>query len=282
MWRMENILLEIRDLSVTFRQPMPFQALKNINLKLYQGQLLALVGESGSGKTTLSRSILRLFENRPDVEVTGHIFYEGREIYPGLNMNLKSLRGQKIGMIFQEPLLALNPVFRVGNQICETMRYHLSMSKKEAKNSILELFQQLGLESPEKIYRFYPHQLSGGMRQRIMIAMVIACRPQLVIADEPTSALDANLKNAILSRLVNLCQHNEMTMIFITHDIHLAQKYAQHIVVLQKGEIIEEGTAHKVATDPQHPYTKRLMYHSRSNALQEMSFLQDMMIVTTM
>jgi ABC-type glutathione transport system ATPase component len=230
-----HILVQIKNLSVFYGHGHRIAALKNISLTCSQGEILAIVGASGSGKSTLACAILQLLD--ASAQMTGIIQYNGAEIYPHAALPVQSLRGRKIAMIFQEPLLAFNPVFRIGHQIAETMCQHLQVSKSQAHEKIAGLFAQLGLEPAERIYRSFPHELSGGMRQRAMIAMAVSCNPELIIADEPTSSLDYELKHEIMSLLSGYSARLSASLLLITHDISLATEYSHRILILEKGKI---------------------------------------------
>jgi oligopeptide/dipeptide ABC transporter ATP-binding protein len=252
-------LLNIQGLTTHFFTPAGvIKAVDNLSLKLQKNRVLGLVGESGCGKTVTALSILNLVPP-PGRIVSGSIFFEGRDLL-GLSHNeLRAIRGARISMIFQEPMTALNPVFTVGNQIAEVLTTHQEISRKQAMDSATELLRSVGIPSPEKRVHEYPHQLSGGMRQRVMIAMAIACKPSLILADEPTTALDVTIQAHILELLGHIQSEMGMAMILVTHDLGLIAERAQEVAVMYAGRIVEQAETKEIFANPQHPYTRGLM-----------------------
>lgn len=264
---MESIepLLSIENLSVGFEQQSVIQpALKGISFQVNKGEIVAVVGESGSGKSVSSLSVLQLLPEKTTNYLSGRILFHPEKQAP-LNLLtaskplLRSIRGREIAMIFQEPMSALNPVFTCGNQLMEAIRTHTELNSKTARQRCLELFRQVRLPDPEWVFRKYPHQLSGGQKQRVMIAMALACEPALLIADEPTTALDVTVQKSILELLTTIQAQTKMGLLFITHDLGLVRDFANRVVVLYKGAVVEEGTCREIFTNPRHPYTKALL-----------------------
>ncbi len=230
----------------------------HLSLALQKGRVLGLVGESGCGKTMTALSILNLVPY-PGKIVSGNIFFEGRDLLTLSSEEMRNVRGVKISMIFQEPMTALNPVFTVGNQIAEVLTTHRGASQKEALNSSIELLQSVGIPAPEKRVHEYPHQLSGGMRQRVMIAMAIACKPSLILADEPTTALDVTIQAHILELLGRIQAEMGMAMVLVTHDLGLIAERAHEVAVMYAGRIVEQAETRELFAHPIHPYTKGLI-----------------------
>jgi peptide/nickel transport system ATP-binding protein len=254
-----NLYLSIKNLSVSFRTEMGVkQVLHDVSFDVYKGQTTAIVGESGSGKSVSSLSIMQLLKAGNVIFDGGKFFLKENKILPSDKV-LRALRGDKIAMIFQEPMTSLNPVMRVGEQVAETLRLHRELNTKQARTRTLELFKEVKLPRPEEMLDQYPHQLSGGQRQRVMIAMAIANEPELLIADEPTTALDVTVQKSILDLLKELQQRYNMSMIFITHDLGVVKEIADHIVVMQQGRVIEKGLANDILNQPKEVYTKGLM-----------------------
>ena len=234
------------------------KAVDNLSLGLRKGRVLGLVGESGCGKTVTALSILNLVPY-PGKIVSGRIYFEGRDLLTLPPEEMRKVRGAKISMVFQEPMTALNPVFTVGNQIAEVLTTHLDVTKKRAMDSAVELLRSVGISSPEKRVREYPHQMSGGMRQRVMIAMAIACKPSLILADEPTTALDVTIQAHILELLGRIQAEMGMAMVLVTHDLGLIAERAQDVAVMYAGRIVEQAGTKDLFADPLHPYTRGLM-----------------------
>ena len=252
-------LLEIKDLTTHFfTRSGVVKAVDNLSLGLRKGRVLGLVGESGCGKTVTALSVLNLVPY-PGKIVSGRIYFEGRDLLALPPEEMRKVRGAKISMVFQEPMTALNPVFTVGNQIAEVLTTHLDVTKKQAMDSAVELLRSVGIPSPEKRVHEYPHQMSGGMRQRVMIAMAIACRPSLVLADEPTTALDVTIQAHILELLGRIQAEMGMAMVLVTHDLGLIAERAQDVAVMYAGRIVEQAGTKDLFADPLHPYTRGLM-----------------------
>jgi peptide/nickel transport system ATP-binding protein len=234
------------------------KAVDNLSLGLQSGRVLGLVGESGCGKTVTALSILNLVPY-PGKIVSGSIYFEDRDLLTLSADEMRRVRGAKIAMIFQEPMTALNPVFTVGSQIAEVLTTHTGAAKKAAMNSAVELLHSVGIPSPDKRVHEYPHQLSGGMRQRVMIAMAIACRPSLILADEPTTALDVTIQAHILELLGKIQEEMGMAMVLVTHDLGLIAERAHAVAVMYAGRIVEQADTVELFANPQHPYTRGLM-----------------------
>jgi microcin C transport system ATP-binding protein len=254
---MSGPLLEIADLRVRFGDTM---AVDGVNLTIEAGERVALVGESGSGKSVTALSILRLLR---DADLTGSIRFDGQELLPKNESEMRKLRGSDIAMIFQEPMTALNPLYTIGDQIIETIVLHDGVSARNARIRAIDLLARTGITEPEKRIDRYAHQLSGGQRQRAMIAMALACRPRLLLADEPTTALDVTIRAQIVELLLEL-QRDEaasrgMAVLLITHDLNLVRKFAQRVAVMEQGVLVESGTVQDIFASPQHPYTVRLL-----------------------
>lgn len=253
-------LAQVRDLTVTYaREGEPLiHALNGVSLDVRAGEVVGILGESGSGKSTLALALLRLLPAYARYE-TGQIVFRGQELLQLEEADLRSLRGKEIALIPQDPALALNPVMTAGQQIGEVLRAHLSLSRADRKARVLELLGEVGFEQPQEIYPAYPHQLSGGQRQRVAIAQAIACRPALVIADEATSKLDAALQTDIILLLSAIQRRHGMSLLFITHDPALLPGFAQRVVVMYAGQIVEEASTAEVFHHPLHPYTQALV-----------------------
>jgi len=257
-------LLQIQNLSVDFiTEDETTHAVKNISFDVNQNEIVALVGESGSGKTVTSLSILQLLPSPPAKYSTGKIIFDHSGNVTDLlrlgPSELKQIRGNKIAMIFQEPMTSLNPVFTCGDQVMEAIRQHKKISVTEAKTKTIEWFGRVKLPFPDRVFNRYPHQLSGGQKQRVMIAMALCCEPALLICDEPTTALDVTVQKTILDLLKELQQQTGMGVIFITHDLAVVAEIADRAVIMYKGEIVEQNSVQQVFNQPQHPYTKGLI-----------------------
>ncbi|WP_290792544.1 ABC transporter ATP-binding protein [Flavihumibacter sp. UBA7668] len=258
-------LLEVRNLTVGFNQQNEIRtALHGISFHINRGEIVAVVGESGSGKSVSSLSILQLLPEKTTRYQSGEIIFSKNGLHADnlltlAEPDLRQIRGKDISMIFQEPMSALNPVFTCGNQVMEAIRTHTKCSRTEAKNKVIELFKQVRLPDPVHVLKKFPHQLSGGQKQRVMIAMALSCQPSLLIADEPTTALDVTVQKSILELLTNLQAQTNMGLLFITHDLGLVRDFADRVIVLYKGEIVETGTCESLFSNPQHPYTKALL-----------------------
>lgn len=252
-------LLTVQDLTVRFTtDSYAFDAVAEVNFALAGGQTLCLVGESGCGKSLTAKALLRLIP--PTGNLSGHIFFEGQDMMALPEEHVRRLRGNRMGMIFQEPMTALNPVLQVGEQVAEPLRLHKHLSAHEARARAEMLFQQVGIASARSRLQDYPHLMSGGMRQRVMIAMALACEPQLLLADEPTTALDVTIQGQILQLLKKLTRERGMAMLLITHDLGVVAQMADTVVVMYAGRMVEEAPVRELFTQPLHPYTRGLMH----------------------
>ena len=253
-------LLSVRDLSVAFHQGgKESLAVDRVSFEIMPGEVLALVGESGSGKSVTANSILKLLPYPAASHPSGRILFEGKDLLTLPMRDLRSVRGNDITMIFQEPMTSLNPLHSIERQIGEILELHQALTGAPARTRILELLNQVGIRDPEKRLKAFPHELSGGQRQRVMIAMALANRPKLLIADEPTTALDVTVQAQILELLAGLKNQHHMSMLFITHDLGIVRKFADRVCVMTKGKIVETGTVEQVFTNPQHAYTRHLL-----------------------
>ncbi len=254
-----DILVDIQNLNVTFNAgKKPVRAVDGVNLRVRSGEVIALIGESGSGKSVTLRSILKLHPPRRTI-MQGSINVAGRDVFKMSGSELDAFRGNDVSMIFQEPLLALDPVYSVGDQIIEAILRHEKISRSEAKARALALFERVRIPSPERRLNAYPHEMSGGMRQRAMISLALASHPKLLLADEPTTALDATVQIQILLLLRELQRELGLSVIFVTHDIGAAVEVADRIAVMYAGRIVEEGPVRSIIREPAHPYTKALL-----------------------
>lgn len=262
---MSNLLLSIQQLEVAFKTDDGFtKAINGISFNIAKGETVAVVGESGSGKSVTSLSALRLLPQPPASYPNGHIIFTKKDgsnidLLQANEKQLQLIRGNEIAMIFQEPMTSLNPVFTCGAQVMEAIQLHQQVSKAEARKRTLSLFEKVKLPNPESMLQRYPHQLSGGQKQRVMIAMAMSCNPSLLIADEPTTALDVTVQKTILQLIKELQQETGIGVLFITHDLGVVQDIADKIVVMYKGNIVEQGTVKEIFEQPQHPYTKALL-----------------------
>lgn len=260
-----DTLLDINNLSVSFNNGQSnVTAVKSISFQIYKGEIVCLVGESGSGKSVAANSVMRLLDESKTMITADRMSFMSKsgeclDILQLPKDKLPSLRGQEIGMIFQEPMTSLNPVIKCGDQVAEGLLIHGLESTHSVKDKVLELFKEVGLDDSKRIFDSYPHQLSGGQKQRIMIAMAMACNPSLLIADEPTTALDVTVQKKILEALKELCRNKGMAMLFISHDLNIVKQLADKILVMFKGEIVEQGSTLEVFNHPKHPYTKGLL-----------------------
>lgn len=253
-------LIEVKNLSVDFKtDEETVKAVRDISFNIPKGKTVGLVGESGSGKSVTALSIMRLIPEPPGSISGGQIFLDKEDILKLPESRMRKVRGNRISMIFQEPMSSLNPVFTVGNQISEALILHRGMNKKEALEESIKLLTQVEVDNPSERVKSYPHQLSGGQRQRVMIAMAIACNPDLLIADEPTTALDVTIQQQIMELLKNLQKKYSMSVLFITHNLGLIAEIADEVLVMYKGRIVEKNTTLEIFKNPSHPYTKGLM-----------------------
>ena len=253
-------LISVKNLRVDFQtKDLHVQALKGVSFDINPGESLGIVGESGSGKSVTALSIMRLLPQPPAEIKQGEIFFKGSDLLKNSEPQMRSIRGNHISMIFQEPMTSLNPVFTVGYQIDEALILHQKMSQKTAREKSIELLEQVKIRNPKERVNSYPHELSGGQRQRVMIAMAIACKPQLLIADEPTTALDVTIQKQIIELLRDLQKKMNMSIMFISHDLGVISQISQKVLVLQKGEIVEKGLTSDVFKKAKQPYTKGLI-----------------------
>ncbi len=266
--------VDIRNLTVTFTGGRkPVRAVGGVDLQVQRGEVVALIGESGSGKSVTLRSLLRLHPPRR-TQMGGQLLVGGQDVLKMSTSQLADYRGKVASMIFQEPLLALDPVYSVGAQIVESIRRHEPVSAEQAHKRALELFERVRIPSPERRLAAYPHEMSGGMRQRAMIALALACKPQLLLADEPTTALDATVQIQILLLLRELQREMGLSVIFVTHDIGAALEVADRIAVMYAGRIVEVGSARALIRTPRHPYTLALLKSRAHGALAKGSRLE--------
>lgn len=255
----KKLLLEIKNLNTSFRiKDDYFKAVDNVSLNLKNNEILAIVGESGCGKSTLATSIIGL-HNPVNTKSEGEILFEGKNLLTFKESEYNQIRGKEIGMIFQDPLSALNPLMKIAAQIEESLVYHTDLNKEEREKRVLELLNQVGIANPERVSRQFPHELSGGMRQRVMIAIALACKPKIIIADEPTTALDVTIQAQILDLLKSLQDEIHAGIILITHDLGVVAEMADRVAVMYAGEIVEIAEVNELFHNPKHPYTRSLL-----------------------
>jgi len=255
----DGAILSIRNLKTYFKtEDAVSLAVDDVSFDIPAGKIVALVGESGCGKSVTALSIMRLIPSPPGVIAGGQILFDGRDLLHLPEREMRALRGNAISMIFQEPMTSLNPVFRVGDQIAATIRLHRGVSRYEARRQAIQLLDKVGIPAPESRVDDYPHQMSGGMRQRVMIAMALACNPKVLIADEPTTALDVTIQAQILDLLRNLQADTGMSILLITHDLGVVAETAHHVAIMYAGKIVEEADVEELFLRPKHPYTERL------------------------
>lgn len=255
-----NLMLEVSNLKTGFDiDGEIYHAVDNVSFSVKPGQIVGIVGESGCGKSVMSLSIMQLLPQGIGKVTGGEIKFQGQNIEGYTSDEMNKLRGKDISMIFQEPMTSLNPVFTIGNQIEEILLNHLAISKTEARQQSIELLKSVGIPRPDKIVDEYPHQLSGGMRQRVMIAIAIACHPKLLIADEPTTALDVTVQAQILELLKKIQAKNDMSIILITHDLGVVAEMCDEVIIMYAGKIVERTNVDNLFHNPKHPYTKLLM-----------------------
>ena len=254
-------ILDVRELSTVFRTDAgTARAVDGVSFSVAEGEMLGIVGESGCGKSVTSLSIMRLVPTPPGQILEGSsIRFRDRELLELSEKEMRAVRGNDIGMIFQEPMTSLNPVFKVGEQIAETLRLHRGMNRKEARARAVEMLELVGIPAPAERVDDYPHQLSGGQRQRVMIAMALACEPDLLIADEPTTALDVTIQAQILELLADLRERLGMAVVLVTHDLGVVAEVCDRVLVMYAGQIVEEGPVEAIFRDPRHPYTEGLL-----------------------
>lgn len=266
---MSEILIDIKNLVTSFKtSKSSTRILDNVSFSIKKGKVLGVVGESGCGKSITSLSIMRLLPQPHGFIESGEILFDGVDLTKLSKSEMESIRGNDIAMIFQEPMTALNPVFTIGNQMGEVLEVHRKLKGNEKKEKIIEMLKLVGLPTPEKIINEYPHQLSGGMRQRIMIAMALSCNPKLLIADEPTTALDVTIQIQILELMKNLKNNFNTSILFITHDLGVIAEMADEVAVMYLGKIVEYTTVDKIFDNPMHPYTEGLL-NSRLNNIKK-------------
>lgn len=255
---MEKIL-EVKDLVISFQTASgKLNAIRNVSFDLYKGETLAIVGESGSGKSVTTKAIMGMLDDNAIVE-SGRIGFEDEDILQMTRRQLTKVRGARISMIFQDPMTSLNPTMTIGEQIVESITEHSNTKRKEAKARAIELLDTVGIDKPEKRFKNYPHQLSGGMRQRVVIAIALASEPDILIADEPTTALDVTIQSKILELIKEIQEKTGVSIIFITHDLGVVANMASRVAVMYAGKIVEYGMADEIYYDPRHPYTWGLL-----------------------
>jgi oligopeptide/dipeptide ABC transporter ATP-binding protein len=257
--RVNQSLLQVSDLHVQIASRRGIvRAVDGVSLEVPAGEAVGLVGESGSGKSMTLRAILGVLP--PEARVTGgQVLLDGVDLTQLGNSQLNKIRGPKIAMIFQEPMSALNPVMRVGSQIAEGPQIHLGMNRRQAAERALELMRRVGIPDPERRFRSFPHEFSGGMRQRVMIAIALSCEPSLILCDEPTTALDVTIQDQILRLLARLCRESGTSLVFVTHDLPVVAQVCHQLAVMYAGRIVEHGSVEAVLTEPLHPYTLGLV-----------------------
>lgn len=252
-------LLEVKDLTTVFAGDYGKNiSVDHVSFQVDQGEVVCIVGESGCGKSVTSLSIMGLL-GKGGAVADGSVLFDGKNLLAMKEKDLDQIRGDALTMIFQDPLTSLNPVFTVGSQLTESIRIHMHLSKEQAKRRAIDLLTKVGMPDAEHVVKKYPHTLSGGMRQRVMIAMALSCNPKLLIADEPTTALDVTIQAQIMKLLKELQQEKNMSMILITHDIGLVANTADRVIVMYAGQIIEEAAAEEIFAHPKHPYTRALL-----------------------
>ena len=252
-------ILKIEDLRIRFLDAAPDRfAVDGLNLSIEEGEIVGLVGESGSGKTVTAMCVSGLLP-RQKAEVSGSITLEGREIFRCTDREILNILGDDLGIVFQEPMTSMNPVMRIGPQVEEALRLHTKLSKAERKARALEALAQVDLPNPEQIYKKYPHELSGGMLQRVMIAAAIISKPRLLLADEPTTALDVTIQAEILELLKRLNREHGMAILLISHNLHVVRKLCTRVAVMQRGKLVEDRPVEDIFREPRHDYTKKLL-----------------------
>jgi oligopeptide/dipeptide ABC transporter ATP-binding protein len=255
-----EILLAIRDLHTHFHvMDGTVRAVDGVSMTVRRGGTVGLVGESACGKSVTALTVMRLLDIPPAEIAGGEVWFDGRELLSLPSEEMRRIRGKEIAMVFQEPLTSLNPVFSIGNQIAEQIQAHLRVGRKEASERVIDALKLVGIANPERRVKQYPHEMSGGMRQRVMIAMALSCEPKLLIADEPTTALDVTIQAQILELLKAVRERTQSALLLITHDLGVVAETVDHVVVMYAGQIVEEGTTASVLTRPTHPYTANLL-----------------------
>jgi len=257
---MSELLLEIRNLAVQFfTYQGTVRALEGVSLRVGRGEILGLVGETGCGKSVLARSVLRLIADPPGRITDGEILFKGRDLLKLSRREMRRIRGNEISMIFQEPMSSLNPVFTVGNQMQEVVALHQAVGRDEARRICVDMLRQVKMPDPDQVLAKYPHELSGGMRQRVMIAMELSCRPDLLLADEPTTALDVTVQAQVLSILEGITRRQGVAVLFISHDLGVIAQLCDRVAVMYAGGIVETAPAAAIFAGPRHPYTQGLL-----------------------
>jgi oligopeptide transport system ATP-binding protein len=255
----ENTILRVKNLHISFKTPNGLvRAVRNVNFDLKKGETLCIVGESGSGKSVTSRAIMGILAGNAIID-EGHIYYKDKDLAKCKEKDFYELRGSSIGMIFQDPLSSLNPIMKIGKQLTEALILKTGLNREQAKARAIELMHEVGIPEPEKRFKQYPFQFSGGMRQRIVIAIALAMEPEILICDEPTTALDVTIQAQILDLIKKLKKEKDLTIIFITHDLGVVANMSDRIAVMYAGKIVEYGTSEEVFYNPQHPYTWALL-----------------------
>lgn len=254
-------ILEVRNLSVSFPSPQgSIPIIQNLSFCIAEGEKLGIVGESGSGKSMLLKTILQLFSSRNPPLVTGEVLYLGKNLLSYSEKEMQNIRGKEISMVFQDPMSSLNPTKKIGIQIMEGyLKHHSDKKKQDAKEYALEILSLVGIENPKLRFSMYPHNLSGGLRQRVMIAIALSCDPKLLLADEPTTALDALTQMQVLSLLKELQEKKKIAIILVTHDLGAVSSFCNRVLVMHKGQIVEQANVSTLFTNPKHPYTKMLL-----------------------
>ncbi|MFJ7748312.1 ABC transporter ATP-binding protein [Peribacillus sp. NPDC097295] len=253
-------LLEVNDLHITFHTYAgKVQAVRGVDFQVKKGEAIGIVGESGCGKSVTAKSIMKLLETPPAQYGNGSIIFNGKDLVKASEKDMQSIRGNDISMIFQDPMTSLNPTTKIGTQIMESILKHKDISRKEAYERALETLKLVGIPQPEKRLQQYPHEFSGGMRQRAMIAIALACDPQLLIADEPTTALDVTIQAQILELMKDIQKRMNTSIILITHDLGVVAETCDRVIVMYAGTVVETGTVEAIFANPQHPYTKGLL-----------------------
>ncbi|MNM85723.1 Oligopeptide transport ATP-binding protein OppD [compost metagenome] len=253
-------ILQVKDLQVSFQvKGGEVKAVRGMNFEVGKGETVAIVGESGSGKSVTAQTIMRLIPSPPSIIKQGEIFFKGENLLKKTEKQMEAIRGKDIGMIFQDPMTSLNPTIKVGRQITEVLIKHQKMSASEANKQALEMLKLVGIKNAEARFNQYPHEFSGGMRQRVMIAIALACRPSLLIADEPTTALDVTIQAQIMDVMKDMQARLGTSIILITHDLGVVAGMCDRVIVMYAGEVVETGTKWEIFKNPQHPYTKGLL-----------------------
>ncbi|WP_237691102.1 ABC transporter ATP-binding protein [Paenibacillus caui] len=270
---MANKLVEVKNLSVGFEKNQNLtQAFSNLSFDIYENEIVCLVGESGSGKSVTAKAIMQLLQVPPAKYIGGEIIFNGKDLLKLSEKELEKIRGKQMAMVFQDALSALNPVYTIGTQMVDVIRLHANkkITRKEALEQAKELLHLVNIRNVDEVVKQYPFQLSGGMRQRLMIAMALSSKPQLLLADEPTTALDVTVQARILKLIRDLKEQFSMTVLFITHDLGVVYEMADRVMVLKEGELVEEGRKDDIFTHPKHPYTKKLL-----NSMPRIYFQED-------